>query len=268
MRNLVFFSVFCWAVAPWAATVDSTVAALPQLGGFTQDSALVDPYENSGKTGPIQVSVDNAHPGIVIHTDGLFGTDLAIWNSPDCYKDLKPYLVDAGFNWFRFPNGSASNNYHWNGSGKYDSTGIWSPDKKEWSPGFVTQMRWRGVGKNHYGSRHPSHLTDGDSATLWWGALYDRQDPPWFYLDFGDTVRLDSVSIEWGKLRPKSFHLEVWDRAKALYPYPHQLHQNLWKPVASGMVKRGTTGSKFAARSGRYWAVRFSASDLVAQGLQ
>ena len=66
------------------------------------------------------IEIDDTHPGIVINKQNMMGADLAIWNPPTRYYDMTPALVDGGYTIFRFPNGSLSNDYHWNGAGKYD----------------------------------------------------------------------------------------------------------------------------------------------------
>jgi len=250
--------------------IDTSMAGIPQLN-LTLQKDTVDPYLKSGTLGPIQILIDDTKPGITVHTDGLFGADLAVWNAPDRYADAKPYLQDAGFNWFRFPDGSLSNEYHWNGSGHYDSTGLWIVDSKNWTPGFVAECKWRGTSKDNYGFKRASNLTDGDTNTEWWGTLYDSQDPPWFMVDLGSAQTVDSMHIDWGKLRPKAYTLVAWDSNEAKYPGPHQNHTNLWKPLVAGkdgIVKKNFSTAHFAPRSARYWAVRFNTSDLNKEGVQ
>jgi hypothetical protein len=247
---------------------DTTLVGIPILGESPASQTATDVYNNSGTTGPIQVRVDDTKPGISIKTGGLFGADLPVWNSPSTYAALKPYLVDAGFNWFRFPNGSLSNEYHWNGSGKYDETGIWTPSKTQWTPGFVSETKWRGTSKDNYGFRRPSNLTDGDTSTVWWGAVYDPMDPPWFVVDLGKPYEVDSVKINWGSVRPKAFKLVAWDSAEAAYPGPHQLHTNLWKLAFASKVESANSESKIPHKTSRYWAVQFSARDLSSEGVQ
>ncbi len=238
---------------------ESAVLGIPQLAEATPDTQVVDPYLASGKSGPIPLRVQEGQAGIALQRDGLFGTDLAIWNPPSRYEDLKPYLVDAGFNWFRFPNGSLSNEYHWNGTGKYDSTGVWSPDSKTWSPGFLGETLWRGTTKDNYGFKRASHLVDGDSTTMWWGAIFDPIDPPWFVVDLKEAKSVDSVQIQFGALKAKSFQLMAWDHPEAPYPYPHQLHDNHWLSIS---------GTHFPAKSARYWGVKFMPSQISSEGVQ
>jgi len=255
-------------MASFTWSEDTVPSGIPQLGDLIAAADGINLYKQSGTQGPVDVLIDDLHLGIAIRTAGLFGTDLAIWNPPDRYEDLKPALVDAGYNMFRFPNGSLSNEYHWNGSGKYDSTGLWSPDAKNWTPGFLGESKWRGTTKNNYGFKRASHVTDGDTVQCWWGALYDSQDPPWVVLDLGEAKSVDSLEVIWGSLRPKAYTLAFWDSSEAPYPYPHQLHVNHWKPAQSAKTKGSLSSAHFAPQKARYWAVRFQSTDLSNQGVQ
>ena len=60
------------------------------------------------------IKVDDLKPGIVINKENMMAADLAIWNPPSRYYDMTDALVDGGYTLFRFPNGSLSNDYHWN----------------------------------------------------------------------------------------------------------------------------------------------------------
>jgi hypothetical protein len=130
------------------------------------------------------VKVNDLHPGVVINKDHMLAADLAIWNPPTRYFDMAPALVDGGYNVFRFPNGSLSNDYHWNGSGSYDSTGLWIPSEKEWTPGFLGETVYRGTTKDNWGFVRRSHLADGNMNTIWWGEILDPNDPPWIVVEF------------------------------------------------------------------------------------
>ena len=81
----------------------------------------------------------------------MLGADLAIWNPPSRYYDMTKALVTSDYSIFRFPNGSLSNDYHWNGAGKYDSTGLWIPSDTSWAPGFLGETIYRGTTKDNYG---------------------------------------------------------------------------------------------------------------------
>ncbi len=138
-----------------------------------------------------------------LRTGRVTGTVLPVWNAPDIYARMKRGLGEQGFRLFRFPNGSLSNQYHWNGAGTYDSTGIWHPDSAIIKPGFLSNTRYRGTTKNNYGSIFYSNLTDGVDSTIWWSDPLGGVDP-WVAVDLGKDQAVDSMQITWGKLRPDS----------------------------------------------------------------
>ena len=101
------------------------------------------------------VIVDDLHPGVVIDKQNMMAADLAIWNPPSRYYDMTSALVDGGYTLFRFPNGSLSNDYHWNGIGSYDSTGLWTADTTKWARGFLGETIYRGTTKDDVVGRNP-----------------------------------------------------------------------------------------------------------------
>ncbi len=214
------------------------------------------------------VKVDDLHPGVVISKDNMMSADLAIWNPPSRYYDMTPALVDGGYTLFRFPNGSLSNDYHWNGIGKYDETGLWTPDETKWARGFLGETIYRGTTKDNYGFIRRSHLADGKMETMWWGEILDPDDPPWVVIEFPEKVDLDSLQIDWGKLRPKSFELSYWTEDYAEYPGVHQALENKLKVEAVIKVAGATSKYKLPKIKARYVAIRFKTKDLPAKGVQ
>ena len=175
------------------------------------------------------VIVDDLHPGVVIDKQNMMAADLAIWNPPSRYYDMTNALVDGGYTVFRFPNGSLSNDYHWNGIGSYDSTGLWTADETKWARGFLGETIYRGTTKDNYGFVRRSHLADGNMETMWWGEILDPVDPPWVVVEFPEKVDVDSLEIDWGTLRPKAFEIAYWTEDYAEYPGVHQALENKLK---------------------------------------
>ena len=214
------------------------------------------------------IKVDDLHPGVVINKDNMMAADLAIWNPPSRYYDMTSALVDGGYTLFRFPNGSLSNDYHWNGIGSYDSTGLWTPDENKWARGFLGETIYRGTTKDNYGFIRRSHLADGKMETMWWGEILDPADPPWIVVEFPEKMDLDSLQIDWGSLRPKAFEFAYWTEDYAEYPGVHQALENKLKVESVVKVKSEKTKYKFKQLKTRYVAIRFKASDLPAKGVQ
>jgi len=198
----------------------------------------------------------------------MLGADLAIWNPPSRYYDMTPALAKGGYSIFRFPNGSLSNDYHWNGAGKYDSTGLWIPSDTSWAPGFLGETIYRGTTKDNYGFIRRSHLADGDMNTMWWGEILDPKDPPWVVIEFPEKKDLDSIIIDWGNLRPKSFELSYWTEDYAEYPGVHQNLENKLKRWGTVKVTGNQTKYKFATTRTRYVAVKFKTTELPSKGVQ
>ena len=214
------------------------------------------------------VIVDDQHPGITINKTDMMAADLAIWNPPSRYYDMTQALVDGGYTVFRFPNGSLSNDYHWNGIGSYDSTGLWIPDSTKWARGFLGETIYRGTTKDNYGFIRRSHLADGKMETMWWGEILDPADPPWVVIEFPEKMNLDSLQIDWGSLRPKSFEFAYWDGDYAEYPGVHQALENRLKTESVVRVNGEKTKYKFKQLRTRYVAIRFKTSDLPSKGVQ
>lgn len=214
------------------------------------------------------VIVDDQHPGITINKTDMMAADLAIWNPPSRYYDMTQALVDGGYTVFRFPNGSLSNDYHWNGIGSYDSTGLWMPDSTKWARGFLGETIYRGTTKDNYGFIRRSHLADGKMETMWWGEILDPADPPWVVIEFPEKMNLDSLQIDWGSLRPKSFEFAYWDGDYAEYPGVHQALENRLKTESVVRVNGEKTKYKFKQLRTRYVAIRFKTSDLPSKGVQ
>ena len=213
------------------------------------------------------IKVDDLHPGVVINKENMMSADLAIWNPPSRYYDMTSALVDGGYTLFRFPNGSLSNDYHWNGIGSYDSTGLWISDDKKWARGFLGETIYRGTTKDNYGFVRRSHLADGNMETMWWGEILDPVDPPWVVVEFPEKVDVDSLQIDWGKLRPKAFEIAYWTEDYAEYPGVHQALENKLKLEKVVKVNGATTKYKSKFRT-RYVAIRFKTTDLPSKGVQ
>ena len=127
---------------------------------------------------------------------------------------------------------------------------------------------YRGTTKDNYGFIRRSHLADGKMETMWWGEILDPDDPPWVVIEFPEKVDLDSLQIDWGKLRPKSFELSYWTEDYAEYPGVHQALENKLKVEAVIKVTGATSKYKLPKIKARYVAVRFKTKELPAKGVQ
>ena len=183
------------------------------------------------------------------------GTAVPVWNSPSRYDVWAEGFRRGGFRMFRFPNGTLSNEYHWNGAGVYDSVGIWHPDPKEVKPGSIVRSKWRGTTKDNYDAHLPSLVTDDDTSTMWWGETIQDSILPWVVLDLGADRAFDSIEIFWGARRPASFRVEGWDGPA--WPMPYQADLKSWKSLAEvGKRPDARSALRLANGASRFVAVR------------
>lgn len=138
-----------------------------------------------------------------LKTGRVTGTVLSVYNTPATFEGIKRGLKDQNFRLLRFPNGSMSNMYHWNGAGTYDSTGVWHTDSASVLPGILTLSKYRGTTQQYSGAGFHSRITDGVDSTLWWSDPVGAEDP-WILLNFLGDSTVDSVHILWGALQPDS----------------------------------------------------------------
>lgn len=143
-------------------------------------------------------------PGL--KTGRVTGSVLSVYNSPATFDGIKRGLKEQGFRVLRFPNGSMSNWYHWNGEGSYDSVGIWHPDSTKVGPGILTNSLYRGTTQQSSGAGFQSRVVDGVDSTFWWSDPLGAGQP-WILLNLASSVSIDSVRIAWHDLRPDSIEV-------------------------------------------------------------
>ncbi|MEN9353307.1 MAG: hypothetical protein RL318_632 [Fibrobacterota bacterium] len=194
--------------------------------------------------------------GTAIDPRGLSGTALPVWGNQAKYQRLAEGFRRGGFSLFRFPNGTLSNEYHWNGQGAWDSLGIWHSQDSAYAPGFLTDLVHRGTTRDNYGATFPSHALDGDTASFWWGNG-SPEAPPWFVVDFRTVQHPDSIEILWGKLRPGQVKIESFQGSDDHGQGPHTSMTGSWRPVGTGTVPSATTRLALQGDSSRYLALRF-----------
>jgi len=192
-------------------------------------------------------------PGVAVRPSPLLGVPLCVWNDSSLFNTLKNGMQERGDKVFRFPNGSYSDIYHWNGTGKYDVDSIWVADKSTYTPGWAGGSLHRGMTNgNDY-----SLIADGDTSTYWWSNPEHPSAAGWFLMDLADAKSVDSVALWLGTNRPDSVQLLAWTGSNSAYPAPHQqMDGSGWATVAR--LKAGAfVGFKLpSAVDARYVAVR------------
>ena len=198
-----------------------------------------------------QATVHSDQPGLAVRHAPLGGLPLCIWNDSSLFNRLKKGMQEADQHLFRYPNGSMSNEYHWNGSGRFDADSVWVPSDSVFRPGWTAMSIHRGTTKDGSG---PSLMDDGDTTTYWWSDPAQPDAPGWFLLDFASVVSIDSLALWLGDLRPDSVQILEWTGADAPYPPPNQQFSG-WTEVARLAVS-GRTGARFPTFSTRYVGVK------------
>ena len=113
---------------------------------------------------PATITVNAATTLTAFTPVSLFGNNTAYWISDTANQAVQPQVQAAGNYFLRYPGGSSSDDYHWNGTGSYDSNNYWVPSGTAYTSGFADNETYRGT-TSSYGS--PSLITDGNNATAW-----------------------------------------------------------------------------------------------------
>jgi hypothetical protein len=128
-----------------------------------------------------------------------FSVNTGNWESYNLLKNNTWRFQHAGFRYIRFPGGSNSNEYHWNGDGYYDAAKIWhvtgSPNPTTFDRGFEDLSIYRGSTSAGYGKH--AMVTDASLATSW-KSFEGETVPQWIVLDFSSNKSFNKVVVEWG----------------------------------------------------------------------
>lgn len=218
--------------------------------------------------GAASAAISQVAPGTLktdlpaLKTGRVTGTVLSVYNSPATFEGIKRGLKEQDFRLLRFPNGSLSNWYHWNGEGKHDSVGIWHSDPAKVAPGILTNSLYRGTTQPGAGAGFQSRLTDGLDTTFWWSDPVGAAQP-WFQLDFTAEKAVDSIRIVWGKLRSDS--VEVGMMATSFWNGFGGMDSRFAK-VAGAKVEGSSTTFKIASTGMRFLVVK--PTGIGAEGVQ
>ncbi|HXP89932.1 MAG TPA: glycoside hydrolase family 44 protein [Fibrobacteria bacterium] len=170
-------------------------------------------------------------PGVAVRHDALGGVPLCVWNDSGLFTKLTPGIHAVDEHVFRYPNGSTSNQYHWNSDGHYDADSIWVASDSTFSPGWVGETIHRGTSYNQYSSVYQSLIDDGDTTTFWWSNPDHPDAPGWFEMDMGAATSIDSFALWLGNIRPDSVQIVRWPTNGSVYPLPHE-QATAWTELA------------------------------------
>lgn len=197
----------------------------------------------------------------------LFGINSAYFISPEDSANSQAKVQAAGNYFIRYPGGSSSDDYHWNGTGSYDANQHWVPSDTTFTPGFPGTEIYRGTTSASYGI--PAMVTDGNASTRWLSnsdtAFPDAQ---WVYVNLGSVTRVSSLTINWGAPFATSFQVQTWNMTLSWAQPPYQITGGSWQPTSAGTLvgSGGTQTVSFAPVSTQFIRVLMTASSDGADG--
>jgi len=221
-------SLFVLIVPPALATIACSG------GGNEAGSPCVAQFKGSDAGQPATITIDTSATVNTFTPKRLFGINAASWVSKNDMNLTQAKVQAAGNYTFRFPGGSSSDDYHWNGTGSYDAGSNWVPSPTIYTPGFLGIEMHRGSTSGGYQAW--AMLTDGDAATSWLSnANTASPAAQWAYLDLGAAVPVDSLHIVWGTPYATSFQVQSWSGTSA-WPPPYQAVGGTWQDTSAGVV--------------------------------
>jgi hypothetical protein len=178
---------------------------------------------------PASVTINAASPGVAVRAGTLQGLPLCVWNDSSLFTTLRAGMRERADRVFRFPNGSYSDIYHWNGTGAYSADSVWVADDTKYTPGWASTSIHRGLTNGS----DLSLIDDGDTSTFWWSNGDHPSAPGWLMMDLGAAKSLDSFALWLGVVRSDSVQIIQWTGANAIYPPPmQQMDGAKWIEVA------------------------------------
>jgi alpha-L-arabinofuranosidase len=223
-----------WLLVPVMAT--ALACAGGGGGGASPDAgpACSDPFSASDAGKPATITIDTDAVVSQFVPKLLFGVNTAWYLSKRGMNDTQSKVQSAGNYIIRYPGGSSSDDYHWNGTGSYDASNHWVPDDTTYTAGFQGTEMYRGTTSAGY--QAPALITDGNPDTRWLSnADTAFPDAQWVYVDLGATGTVDALDIVWGTPYATKFRVQTWS-STAAWPPPYQAKDGTWTDTSAGEV--------------------------------
>ncbi len=229
--------VVLWTVVASGCSGGEPDASAPEP--TTQSQELSAPWRSA--------QLELGAVGDRISDDALGSILLNGYVKPERYAELREGLTQLDYGLYRFPNGSFSNMYHWNGGDYYSAGSVWNEAKwsssaKGFSSGFFVKINHRGTTRVHGLGNDPSLITDDDPSSYW------ESDPhisaaPRIYLDLpGEPVQV--INLYWGGLAPTetpNIQLSHYD-APTGWPPPGEIPGSRWTTLSRRISVLGPNG--------------------------
>ncbi len=216
---------------------------------------------------PAAISIDSSTVVNTFVPKLLFGINSGYFISQTDSTNTQAKVAAAGNFFIRYPGGSSSDDYHWNGTGSYDTNQHWVPSDTTFTPGFPGTEIHRGTTSTSYGT--PSMLTDGDTSTHWLSnADTAFPDAQWVYVDLGANKQVSSLTINWGSPYATSFEVQSWNMTSSWAQPPYQVTGGSWQTTSAGVVagNGGTQTVSFTPLATQFVRVLMTASSEGAAG--
>ncbi|MGD0565829.1 MAG: glycoside hydrolase family 44 protein [Candidatus Goldiibacteriota bacterium] len=189
------------------------------------------------------ITVDNTTVVNPYHYRMLLGNNLGYWISPAAYTANTAQINAAGSYLLRFPGGSVSDQYHWNGNGSYDANNIWHPSQTIYSPGFQANELRRGT-TSSYGN--PSVLADGNTtnASQWISDTITAAGATtnaYVIVMLSSAQAVNQVNIYWGDTYAVNYEIQYWSNSGNFGWAPHTANTSSWTTIST--VTNGPGGN-------------------------
>ena len=196
----------------------------------------------------------------------IFGVNTGYWAENAKVNNMATVSkVQAAGNFLtRYPGGSKSDDYHWNGTGSFDSNGWWTPSNTSFSAGWDGLEKFRGTSSTSYSTA--AYLTDGDLTTRWLSNKdTDFPNAQWVYVDLGSPKSANAVSLIWNFPYATSFKVQYWNGPLG-YPPPYAVASNAWVDTSAGTTG-GIVGTpqvvSFFGVTSQYFRILMTASSNI-----
>ncbi len=173
----------------------------------------------------------------------LLGNNSGVWLAPAGYNTNAAKIKAAGSSFIRFPGGSLSNEYHWNGAGWFDAQKIWHSNPSAYSKGFIVEPEHRGSSSIGYGK--PAKLTDGliTASSQWQSDTITAASATtnaYVIIRLGAPQYIDQVKIYWGDTYAAEYAIQYWSSTDFAWA-PHQGNTNYWQTLVTVTGNTGGT---------------------------
>lgn len=221
------------------------------------------PWEAGAATLSASVTLDASVTLNTFAPISIFGNNLAYWNSKNDAFAVQAKMQSAGNFFIRYPGGSSSDDFHWNGSGSYDAAHHWVPSDTTYQTGFDGRMLYRGT-TSSYGT--PSLAMDGNVSTQWLSNTdTDFPNAQWIYVDLGGAQSVNAVTVLWGDPYATTFTVQYWPTGSSNQWSPYQHTSNDWQATTAANVTGvgGTQGVPFTSVTTRYLRLLLTSSSVT-----